>query len=671
MSTQRTAWLWFAAVLALAAGILLWDLGSGQWRTWDEGLYARFGHNALEHGRYLVAVDEQGEYFRRFSKPPMSLWLTAASFSAFGTSVASLRLPFALGMLATIAAAFGWGRRIGGLPMAVSWALGLALCAGATRWGRHACIEPLFAAGMLGGLAAYHASLDAQGSAAKRWAAAAGLAFAFAFMTKQLAVGLGVLPILIFEVWRRDRDALPRLALALGIPTAVALLWFGLAAQATDGAVFDVLVDRGVRRRMSGFETGQNARTLNELSGVLAEVSSPLPWPLGVAGLALLAVTRPRAELRRPSASMLLPLSFVTAVLVLENLSRSMLPWYALHVLIPVTGGAAWCVAAAARRTGRAPLAVARTGLGWATVAAAAVVAAQALLSQLNVALVAGGLLVVAVASARDALRVVALLAAGLTLLGGRLRDPELNPPPQPFSPLMHTLRDASSVAVDRNTGLPELGMRGLFGPDVTRVKRAPWPTTKFDAYVTAAVVPTEFEAPEGVTLHRTAGASAFVGTLDRRVWSRDALAQMLERGPVTFEAEHLGATEWNTALDDPDASGGRLRGFTRFRNEQAPKLPLSIGPKVPLPAGRYDLDVWLDWRCPAKRSERTAVQISAGIEGRKLVNESLPCDAAPGEMTPQRFSFELRDPAVFNMRVGYRFGTVLHDKTVLTRRPD
>ena len=92
--------------MALAAAILLWDLGAGQWRTWDEGLYARFGRNALEHGRYLVAVDEDGEYFRRFSKPPMSLWLTAASLSTFGTSVASLRLPFALGMLAAVAAAF-------------------------------------------------------------------------------------------------------------------------------------------------------------------------------------------------------------------------------------------------------------------------------------------------------------------------------------------------------------------------------------------------------------------------------------------------------------------------------------------------------------------------------------------------------------------------------------
>ncbi|MBV1857952.1 MAG: glycosyltransferase family 39 protein, partial [Nannocystaceae bacterium] len=162
MSRKRATWAAFAAVMLLAAGLLFIDLGAGEWRTWDEGLYGQLSRNALKQGRYLYAVDESGVYYERFSKPPMSLWLSALSLRVFGTSVAALRAPFALGMLATVACAFGWGRRIGGLPMAVSWSVGLTLCAATTRWGRHACIEPMFIAGLLGGLWAYHASIESQ-----------------------------------------------------------------------------------------------------------------------------------------------------------------------------------------------------------------------------------------------------------------------------------------------------------------------------------------------------------------------------------------------------------------------------------------------------------------------------------------------------------------------------
>lgn len=672
VTRARATWAWFAAVMLLSAGLLFVDLADAPWRTWDEGLYARLSRNALEHGRYLFAVDEEGAYFKRFSKPPMSLWLTSASMSVFGIGTFALRLPFALGMLAVIGIAFGWGRRIGGLPMAVTWAGGLALCAATTRWGRHACIEPMFIAGMLGGLAAYHGSVVAPSAArARRWAVVSGLGFAFAVLTKQLAVGLGILPIIVWELWRRDRAALPRLALALGIPLLAATVWFAWVGVETDGAVFDVLIDRGLRRRMAGFEGGQNARTLNELSQVVAEASTPIPWPLGAAGLALLAVFRPREQLRMPAPDLLLPLWFASGVLVLENVSSSMLPWYAMHIVVPVVGGAAWLVSAAVHRAGRSPLRMAHAGLGWGTAAVVAMVASENIVSQLDVAILGGVLLVVAFARRPDVARVLALASVGLLMVAHRYRDPELHPPPQPFSPLMAALQDAPRVAVDRRAQLPQLARLGLFGPHTAEVGRAPWPTDEHDAYVAPWALPTEYEPPEGVTIHRTAGVTAFSGDLSTRAWSNATLKALLDAGPVTFEAEHLAAADWDTTYDAPEASGGQLRRYTQYRNEQPPKVPLSIGPKLRLPPGRYALEVWARWSCPARSGDRTSGVVFASTSDKEIVREPFKCDQAPDELTPQRFEFELKADSNFNMRVAFRYGTVEHDRTVLERLPE
>lgn len=672
VSGARASWAAFAAVMLLAAGVLFWDLGAGEWRTWDEGLYGRLARNALEHGKYLYAVDESGALYERFSKPPMSVWLTATSLSTVGISVAALRLPFALGMFATIGFAFGWGRKIGGLPMAVAWGLGLALCAATTRWGRHACIEPMFMAGLLGGLWAYHCAVDAPDSKRRtRAAALAGLAFTFAFMTKQLAVGMAVVPVVGLEVWRRERAAIPRLTLALGLPTLVGAVWFMWAGSATDGAVFDILLDRGVAQRMAGYAQGQNARTLNELSEIVSEAGAPIPWALGAAGLALLCVMRQRAELRTPSPELLLPLWFASNLLVLDTVSQSLLPWYALQIIVPAIGGAAWLVAATVHRAGRSPLHMARAALGWLTVGVVALAAAESLASQFNVALIGGLLLVGAYVRRPEMTRATALLGVVLLMFGARMRDRELNPPDQPFAPLMKVLGDHPNVAVDRRAGLAELAFRALYGPHSVEVKRAPWPTSEYDAYLAPLVPPVEYQAPEGITLHRSSGAVAFVGDLTQPAWTAETLEDLLDAGPITFEAEHLAAAGWATTFEEDGASGGALRRYTLYRNEKPPKIPLSIGPKIRLPRGRYVLELWMQWTCPDGLGERTAALATASTDTRELFRENLSCSDGPETLSPIRFEFELRSTETFNMRIGFRYGTVAHDRTVLTRVDD
>ena len=180
-------------------------------------------------------------------------------------------------------------------------------------------------------------------------------------------------------------------------------------------------------------------------------------------------------------------------------------------------------------------------------------------------------------------------------------------------------------------------------------------------------MLPTEYEPPEGVTLHRTAGATAFVGDLSVRAWSFSVLQTLLEAGPITYEAEHLAAAGWNTTFEDPQASGGALRRYTRYRNELTPKLPLSIGPKLKLPKGQHVLEVWMRWSCPESAAQHTAAVFSVSADGREIKRAELVCEDGPDVLTPYRVEFKLAASEVVNMRLGFRNGTVEHDRTVLT----
>jgi 4-amino-4-deoxy-L-arabinose transferase-like glycosyltransferase len=92
--------------LALSALLLLVAFGAGrsaaQWTTWhgDEAFYTDGALFMLRSGDFLTPRYPDGS--ARFNKPPLTYWLTAASFAAFGPSPASARLPSVLLALLTL-----------------------------------------------------------------------------------------------------------------------------------------------------------------------------------------------------------------------------------------------------------------------------------------------------------------------------------------------------------------------------------------------------------------------------------------------------------------------------------------------------------------------------------------------------------------------------------------
>lgn len=688
---DRRAWLGLGLVLLIAAPTLLLGLDGGTLRIYDEGLYGQLGRNALEHGEVLHAVGRAGELHPGFTKPPLTILAVAASFRTLGVSMLALRLPFALSMLGLVAVAFAWGRRIAGLPFAVAWAGCLLATAASFRWGRVACIEPMLMLWVTLGSWAYHEALVAEGRRAWAWAAMAGLALALAFATKQIVVGIAVVPIVGVELWRREgRRAWGRLALALGPPALTGAVWLGMMHRRFGDEATALYVDTGVVRRMTGFETGHSARSLNELSQTLAEACMPFPWVLGAAGLVMLVLARlPRR--RSIDGALLLPLLLVTAVVVYENASQSMLPWYAFDLVVPLTAGLGFMFAGLWRPGGEG-LGLLPAAGGALALAVGAVEMLAPVVSQLDVVVIVGGALVLVLprvlplAGASDPAstknrtivrlsRVALLVAAALAFALGTWRRPELRSLPGGHEQLMRTLaaRELSRVDVDVDTRLPgDLALGTYYGPRAQGVSRPPWRGAEPapQAYVTAELWPSELRPENGSEVLRAPGVMALVGgDLAQPAWTRATLDALLDAGPITFEAEHLPSQRPDALVSDERASGGAARARVPFAGRREEMFLLTHGPGLTLPAGRYVAEFELAWDCGDVEGGRPAAILHVDGGGKSLAKVDVACEGGAAEgYRPIEVEFRLDRRAPVELRVQYVGGAVWHDRTVVRR---
>lgn len=678
----RSTLVWLVGVTLAAAVVTLVALGGGELRPHDEGLYGKLARNAAAHGVYLHAVDASGAYTPEFSKPPLSIALVAASYGLFGHSLWALRLPFALGSIGCALVCFFWGARIAGPRLGGLWALSLLACESTLRWGRAACIEPLFVGFCLLGLSAYGQALSARGRAAVGWATLAGLGLALAGMTKQLAVGLAVLPIVALELARREgwRRALPRLSLALGLPAVTLGTWFWLAYAKVGAPLWEAYVSSSVLARLRGYDSGRHQRTLNEVSGLLAEVVSPFPWALGLCGLALWLLATRRAEQAsgaRPGQAWLLGGYFAAAVLLYENASGSLLPWYVFALVPPVAGGVGWGLFAAtsAAEGEAAPLVRAGAAVGALALLVAALASLGAVASQLDVAialLLAGAAL--AGAGGRWLSRGTGvMIALGFAAIAaGIARRPDLYQEPGRYEALMIALdrRGVSSVAVDRELGIGGNQYGTYFGPGAERVKQPPWSDPaagSFAAYVTDAVVPEELAPPAGVELVRAPGAVAWIGDLGRAPWSTESLRGLLAAGPVTFEAEHLRADRADTRIDDASASGGQARALRAWRREAIERHALIDGPHLAFPSGRHAVTVRARWDCEGVARRVGVIEVYSGDDRRGALD--LGCETGDSaDWTDATLPVTLGQGRVLRVRVIHERGALAVDRVAVAR---
>ncbi len=671
----RATWVALLLLAAIAAPLLLTGLEGEGLRIHDEGLYGQLARNALHHGRYVHAVAADGSPYPAFPKPPLTIAAVAASFHVFGISITALRLPFALSMLGLVLVCFAWGRRIAGLSLAIAWAGSMLVCAAAFRWGRVACIEPMMMLWIVAALWAYHEAMLRDGRRAVGWALACGVALALAFATKQVVVAVAILPIFGLETIRwRWRQAWPRLLLAMALPAGAAIGWGWAVYRALGSAAIDLYVRTGVLDRVEGYQTGSLSRSLNELSEVLAQASDPFVWGLGVVGIVLLVLDRPRSR-RDADGAWLLPLLLLTVVLVFENLSSSMLPWYAFDLIPPLMGGMGFVIAGLVTPVDDR-MGLVRATAGALALGVGAVGALAGWVSQIDAAVALGVAVVVLWRLPDTAARWGRQLLIGLAaviLVATAADQPALRMLPEGHAQLMRTFaaRGITTVAVGSDTGLPgEHAWATYYGPGARWVKRTPWRShDTVEAYVTGTIWPQEVVARPGVELLRVPGATAFVGELRTSPLPGLSLDEMLDAGPLSFEAEHMVSQREGTLWADDDAVGGMARAVVPTRGRTREAFVLSHGVRARLPRGTYTAGFVLRSDCGTIVDRPAAVvKVIAGSKVRGT--GQLSCTASgTGRYETLEVEFSLSRAADVDLHVQYFRGKLWHDRTWIRRR--
>jgi 4-amino-4-deoxy-L-arabinose transferase-like glycosyltransferase len=98
-----------AVVLTLAVFNLCFRLDREIVMEWDESLYAISAAETVAHGNWIATTHlRELDYYN--TKPPLNIWLIAASFKALGVSLVSLRLPSVIAAWLTVLVLVIWAK---------------------------------------------------------------------------------------------------------------------------------------------------------------------------------------------------------------------------------------------------------------------------------------------------------------------------------------------------------------------------------------------------------------------------------------------------------------------------------------------------------------------------------------------------------------------------------
>ncbi len=388
---RARAWLPEVALLAVAAALYLGALGADAMRDWDEATYAAVVREMRETGDWWTPRLD-GRPFN--NKPPLALWLIAASQALLGDRELAARLPVALLGVAGVGAACLLGRRLGGRRAGLLAAAILGVAPQWLRFSRQAMLDvPLATALSFAFLAALAGSWTRLGAA-----------LGAALLIKGPAALVALPPL---AAWAAADRAARRVAVrGVALGAAIAAPWhlYQLAAQGTAFAASYFGVH--VAARLGTAVEGNSGPWWYYLEYVFFHWVNPWHWAGAAAAVAFTA-----AALRAPRApERVLAAAWFWTVLIGFSLAGTKLHWYAMP-LYPALAviAAAWLAPLAER----AP---------WLRRAAAALCAATLMLAASEVAL--GRLRNRAAESTRAVLRAlpppaeapVLLIAEGLPL---------------------------------------------------------------------------------------------------------------------------------------------------------------------------------------------------------------------------------------------------------------
>lgn len=331
LSSRRGAWL--VLVLGLFVGLMF----QGTRHLWDpdEGRYTDVAHEMVELGDWLVP--RLSPERPHFTKPPMTYWAIAASFSAFGNNEWAARLPNALAFALTGLLVFGLAHRLrleAPVLAAGIWMTMWGPVIGANAVTTDTLLTLFETLAVFGFVAS--GMLDPDPTPRRRGVRLMWLGFGLAFLTKGPPGLLPLAAIVAFVAWRR-RACLAKLFDPIGLLlfAVVGLAWYVALTWHSPDLLHYFLVHETLGRVASG-QHHRNAGWFGWLAVYPpAFLIGTLPW-LGVAAIAWWSRWRKagRAAPLDPAARRFLLLWFALPLGVFV-LAQSRLPFYVLPLFVP------------------------------------------------------------------------------------------------------------------------------------------------------------------------------------------------------------------------------------------------------------------------------------------------------------------------------------------------
>ena len=267
-------------LLLLALSIVPYFIGLGDNAIWDanEAFYVETPRQMVERGDYLnPSFNGQP----RFNKPPLSYWMVAAFYHAFGVSVETERLAIALGALLLILAAFLIGRRAWSADAGLVAAVALASAPRVVMFARRIVID-VYIAAFMGLTLLFLALAETQPARRRAWLVLMYIAMGLAFMTKgPIAIVLPGGVVLAYLAIDRRLSDLGRLMLPAGalIVAAIAVPWYA-ALYAEHGWVYirTFFIDENLSRFTEPY--GATAAGRGALFYVPVLLTDLFPWSI-------------------------------------------------------------------------------------------------------------------------------------------------------------------------------------------------------------------------------------------------------------------------------------------------------------------------------------------------------------------------------------------------------
>jgi 4-amino-4-deoxy-L-arabinose transferase len=332
----RTNWL---GVLGLLLVLAFTFQGSRALYSTDEGRYSSNALQMVDSGNYLMPAFSPDR--PNFTKPPMTVWVIAASLQAFGHSAWAVRTPYALAFVLTALLLVAMGRDLvpdkPWLPGLI-YATSLFPFLAANIVSTDVLLTLFEALAVLGFVRAWLGQVASTSPAALRWRWLMWLGFGLAFLTKGppgLMPLLGMAPFVFRrEGWRGLGRLFGLTGLVLFI--LVGLSWYAVVVLRTPG-LLDYFLHYEVYDRLFTAAQGRHAQWYGWiLVYVPVLLLGTLPWWPMLARHAgsVLTPARWREGWRRGEPPLFLWLWFLVPLAVF-CLSRSRLPMYVLPLFMP------------------------------------------------------------------------------------------------------------------------------------------------------------------------------------------------------------------------------------------------------------------------------------------------------------------------------------------------